>query len=285
MQKGKTKEILNRWLHMLISIEGADLHIKSNSPLHARLNSDIVKLSEEVAHEKMLEDLVELLTGEDYREFYKKREYDGAYKLDDRYRFRFNIFLHVNGIAIAFRLIPDKIRSFADLNLPSVLNKLVDIRRGLVLVTGTTGSGKTTTLATILENINAKHNRHIITIEDPVEYIFHDKNSIVEQRELGTHTHSFSRAIRAAMREDPDIIMVGEVRDMATAEAIIQAVNTGHLVFSTMHTLNAQETIDRLIGLFPTNEQNRVRMVLASTLKQRYHSVSSKGQTVTWSLL
>ncbi|MCF6206964.1 MAG: PilT/PilU family type 4a pilus ATPase [Sulfurovum sp.] len=220
-----------------------------------------------MASEKTLIDLVELLTGDTYETFMKKREYDGAYKLDNHYRFRFNIFLHVNGIAIAFRLIPDIIKTFEEMNLPSALKKLVDLRRGLVLVTGTTGSGKTTTLATILENINAKHPRHIITIEDPVEYVFHDQKSIIEQRELGTHTHSFARALRAAMREDPDIIMVGEVRDMATAEAIVQAVNTGHLVFSTMHTLNAQETIDRLIGLFPTSEQNRVRLVLASTLE------------------
>ena len=255
------------WLEMLISIEGADLHIKSNSPLHARLKSDIILLSNEIASEKTIEDIVELLTNDTIEQFYKKKEYDGAYKLDARYRFRFNIFLHVDGIGIAFRLIPDKIKTFEELNLPAALNKLVDLRRGLVLVTGTTGSGKTTTLATILESINQKHHRHIITIEDPVEYVFHDKKSIVEQRELGTHTHSFARALRAAMREDPDIIMVGEIRDMATAESIIQAVNTGHLVFSTVHTLNAQETIDRLIGLFPTNEQNRVRQTVAATLE------------------
>ncbi len=261
------KDKLNRWLEMLISIEGADLHIKSNSPLHARLKSDIILLSNEIATEKTVEDIVELLTNDTIEQFYKKKEYDGAYKLDARYRFRFNIFLHVDGIGIAFRLIPDKIKTFEELNLPAALNKLVDLRRGLVLVTGTTGSGKTTTLATILESINQKHHRHIITIEDPVEYVFHDKKSIVEQRELGTHTHSFSRALRAAMREDPDIIMVGEIRDMATAESIIQAVNTGHLVFSTVHTLNAQETIDRLIGLFPTNEQNRVRQTVAATLE------------------
>lgn len=261
------KDKLNMWLEMLISIEGADLHIKSNSPLHARLKSDIILLSNEIASEKTIEDIVELLTNDTIEQFYKKKEYDGAYKLDARYRFRFNIFLHVDGIGIAFRLIPDKIKTFEELNLPAALNKLVDLRRGLVLVTGTTGSGKTTTLATILESINQKHHRHIITIEDPVEYVFHDKKSIVEQRELGTHTHSFARALRAAMREDPDIIMVGEIRDMATAESIIQAVNTGHLVFSTVHTLNAQETIDRLIGLFPTNEQNRVRQTVAATLE------------------
>ncbi len=258
---------LNRWLYMLISAEGADLHVKSNSPLYARVKSDIVKLSEEQPTDDAMYQLVELLTHGDIETFKKKRDFDGAYKLDEQYRFRFNIFMHVNGISIAFRLIPDVIQTLEDLNLPPAMAKLSDLRRGLVLVTGTTGSGKTTTLATIIEMINQKHPRHIITIEDPVEYVFHDKKSIIEQRELGTHTLSFAKALRAAMREDPDIIMVGEIRDLATAEAIIQAVNTGHLVFSTVHTLNAQETIDRLVGLFPTNEQNRVRQVLAGTLQ------------------
>jgi twitching motility protein PilT len=263
----KIKEILDRWLHMLISAEGADLHIKSESPLRARVKSDILKLSEEIADEKTVLALAKFLTGENYESFLHNKEYDGAYKLDGTYRFRFNIYMHVDGLAIAFRLIPPRIRTIEELNLPKALHKLADLRRGLVLVTGTTGSGKTTTLATIINEINQKYNRHIITIEDPVEYIFHDDHSIIEQRELGVHTHSFSKALRAAMREDPDIIMVGEIRDMATAEAIVQAVNTGHLVFSTVHTLNAKETIDRLIGLFPTNEQNRVRQTIAATLE------------------
>jgi twitching motility protein PilT len=252
---------------MLISIDGADLHVKTNSPLHARHKSDIVKLTEEIASQELLEALVAFLTDESYESFLSKGEYDGTYTLSDTYRFRFNIYLHVKGISIAFRLIPDKVCTFKELHLPKVLNKLTDLRRGLVLITGTTGSGKTTTLATIIENINKKYSRHIITIEDPVEYVFSDKNSIIEQRELGSHTKSFSIALRSAMREDPDIIIVGEVRDVATAEAIIHAVNTGHLVFSTMHTTDAKETIERIIGFFPTNEQNRVRLILSSTLE------------------
>jgi len=255
------------WLHMLISAEGSDLHIKTNSPLRARVKSDIVLLSKEIVEENMLDDIIRLLTGDDYEAFLVNKEFDGAYKLGDDYRFRCNVYMHVDGYAIAFRLIPPKIRTIEELNLPSELYKLTELRRGLVLVTGITGSGKTTTLATIIEEINQKYNRHIITIEDPVEYIFHDKKSIVEQRELGTHTKSFSKALRSALREDPDIIVVGEIRDLATAESIIHAVNTGHLVFSTIHTLNAKETIDRLIGLFPTSEQNRVRQTIAATLE------------------
>jgi twitching motility protein PilT len=175
--------------------------------------------------------------------------------------------MHIGGYAIAFRLIPSYIKTIEELNLPKVLHKLAHLRRGLVLVTGTTGSGKSTTLASIVEEINKTYPHHIITIEDPIEYVHNDAKSIVEQRELGLHTSSFSRALRAAMREDPDIIVVGEIRDIATAESILQAVNTGHLVFSTVHTLDAKETVDRLIAIFPTEEQNRVRTTLAATLE------------------
>jgi len=267
MIKIDIEKILNRWLHKLISIKGADLHIKTNSPLHARQRSDIVKISRDSPTQEMMEELVAFLTGESYDAFLKKQEFDGAYVLEQNYRFRFNIYLHVNGVAIVFRLIPSKIYSLEELHLPKALEKLVSLKRGLVLITGTTGSGKSTTLTTVIEKINLKYARHIITIEDPVEYVFQDKKSIIEQRELGIHTNDFSTALRAAMREDPDIIVVGEVRDVATAEAIIYAVNTGHLVFSTMHTIDAKETIEKLIGFFPTEEQNRVRLILASTLE------------------
>jgi len=211
--------------------------------------------------------LVKALTGESYADFQETKEFDGAYQLDENNRFRVNIYMHLGGLAIAFRLIPSSIMTIESLNLPKALHKLAHLRRGLVLVTGTTGSGKSTTLSTIIEEINTTYSRHIITIEDPIEYVHNDVKSIVEQRELGTHTESFARALRAAMREDPDIIVVGEIRDLATAESILQAVNTGHLVFSTIHTLDARETIDRLIAIFPTAEQNRVRATLAATLE------------------
>jgi len=164
-------------------------------------------------------------------------------------------------------LIPPYIKTIEELNLPTALHKLTHLQRGLVLVTGTTGGGKSTTLASIIKEINKTYQKHIITIEDPIEYMHHDIKSIIEQRQVGLHTNSFSGALRAAMREDPDIIVVGEIRDIATAESILQAVNTGHLVFSTLHTIDARETIDRLIAIFPTNEQNRVRTTLAATLE------------------
>lgn len=258
---------LDSWLNMLIDVNGADLHIKSNGQIRARLKSEIVLLSKEKIDTKTMELLVKLLTGSHYESFMENKEFDGAYGLNEKYRFRVNIFMHLGGYAIAFRLIPFCIKSIEELNLPKALGKLTHLRRGLVLVTGTTGSGKSTTLASIIEEINKTYNHHIITIEDPIEYVHNDAESIVEQRELGLHTKSFSRALRAAMREDPDIIVVGEIRDFATAESILQAVNTGHLVFSTVHTLDARETVDRLIGMFPTDEQNRVRATLAGTLE------------------
>jgi len=260
-------ERLNTWLQMLIEVEGADLHIKSNSKIRARVKSDIVLLSTEVVDAETIEAIVKLLTATQYESFLETKDFDGAYSLNKEHRFRVNIFQHLGGIGIALRLIPSYIPTIEELNLPASLHKLSELRRGLVLITGTTGSGKSTTLATIIEEINQNRPHHIITIEDPIEYVHNDKKAIIEQRELKTHTESFSRALRAAMREDPDIITVGEIRDLATAESILQAVNTGHLVFSTIHTLDARETVDRLIAIFPTNEQNRVRATLSATLE------------------
>jgi len=265
--KPSLEQRLNSWLIMLIEAEGSDLHIKSNSPVRARVKSEIVLLSKEKIGANTIKGLVEILTGDAYEHFKETKEFDGSYSLNQKYRFRVNIFMHLGGYALAFRLIPSHIKTIEELNLPKVLHKLTSLRRGLVLITGTTGSGKSTTLASIIEEINTKYSHHIITIEDPIEYVHADAKSIVEQRELGLHTNSFDRALRAAMREDPDIIVVGEIRDLATAESILQAVNTGHLIFSTVHTLDARETIDRLIAVFPVNEQNRIRESLSATLE------------------
>jgi len=279
LSKQEVIEQLNVWLNMLIEVEGADLHIKSDSAIRARVKSDIVLLSKEVIEAETLEALVKALIGNEYENFKETKEFDGAYKLDDTHRFRVNIFMHLGGYAMAFRLISSNIKSVEELNLPTALHKLSHLRRGLVLVTGTTGSGKSTTLATIVEEINKNYHHHIITIEDPIEFVHNDAKSIVEQRELGLHTNSFSRALRAAMREDPDIIVVGEIRDLPTAESIMQAVNTGHLVFSTVHTLDARETIDRLVAIFPMVEQNRIRETLAATLEAVISQRLIKGRS------
>ena len=271
-------EKLNTWLTILIEAEGADLHIKSNSKIRARVKDDIVLLSNEIVTAEMIESLVEAMTGDAYEDFKKTKEFDGAYGFSNHYRFRVNIYIHLDGLAIALRMIPPHIKTIEELNLPKALHKLSDLRRGLVLITGTTGTGKTTTLASIIEEINLSKHYHIITIEDPIEYIHKDVNCIVEQRQVGIHTNSFSRALRAAMREDPDVIIVGEIRDIATAESILQAVNTGHLVFSTLHTIDARETIDRLIAMYPTEEQNRVRSTLAATVEAIISQRLIKGQ-------
>ena len=267
LDTNKTMNKLNTWLRLLIKANGADLHIKTDSKIRARVKEEIVLLSNEVLDSTNMEEIVKTLTASDYEDFLENKEFDGAYVLDKKHRFRVNIFIHIGGYAMAFRLVPATIQTIEELNLPSSLHQLTQLKRGLVLITGTTGSGKSTTLASIIEEINKTHAYHIISIEDPVEYIYHDDKSIVEQRELGLHTNSFARALRSAMREDPDIIVVGEIRDMVTAEIILQAVNTGHLVFSTIHTPDTRETIDRLIAIFPTEEQNRVRSTLASTLE------------------
>lgn len=264
---GNMLKRLNGWLEMLIESNGADLHIKSESEIHARIKGDIVPLSREIITSEEMQELVVSFVSDGYEDFHKTKEFDGAYSLNNNYRFRVNISMNMNGYAIAFRMIPPTIKTIEELNLPSALHKLSHLRRGLVLITGITGSGKSTTLATIINEINNSYPHHIITIEDPIEYAFSDNKSIIEQRQVGIHTNAFSIALRSAMREDPDIIVVGEIRDIATAESILQAVNTGHLVFSTVHTLDARETIDRLIAIFPSNEQNRVRETLAATIE------------------
>ncbi len=260
-------EVLKKHLVTLTEKDGSDLHIKSGGNVRARIRGEVVVLSEDVVLPETVLGIAQELTGTRFEQFLAEQEFDTVYVLDELNRFRVNLFYHLEGIAIVMRLIPHEIKSLEALNLPKELEQLAKLNRGLVLITGTTGSGKSTTLATIIELINETRKKHIITIEDPVEFSHKDKVSIIEQRGIGQHTKSFMNALRSAMREDPDIIIVGEMRDVETAESVLQAVNTGHLVFSTLHTLDARETIDRLIAIFPEREQNRIRMNLASNLQ------------------
>jgi len=260
-------EILNTFLKKLIEKEGTDLHVKSNSVIRARLKGSVVPLSIEPLDGKHVETIVAFLMGEKADEFNRQFAYDTIYILDEKHRFRVNLYHQLKGLSIIFRAIPHQIRSFEELNLPASLDKISKLQRGLVLVTGTTGSGKSTTLASIVEDINKTSHRHIITIEDPIEYVYDDNKCVIEQRGIGQHAVDFSTALRSSMREDPDIIIVGEMRDLETARNVLQAVNTGHLVFTTLHTLDARETIDRLLAIFPKEEQERVRMDLASNLE------------------
>jgi len=251
----------------MIQHKGSDLHIKSGNMVKARIHGNLVNMGSAFFKKEDVTNLLKEILKDRFNEFVKNKEIDFNYKLDENYRFRVNAFFQIDGPSIVFRVIPVKIPTIKELNLPPVLKKFTEIERGLVLVTGVTGSGKSTTLAALINEINETKSKHIITIEDPVEFVHKDKKSLINQRSLGEDTLSFSRALRAALREDPDIILVGEMRDKETIEIALHAAETGHLVFSTLHTLDAKETINRIIGVFPVEEQDRIRMVLGSILE------------------
>ena len=259
--------ILESYLGKLVEKSGSDLFVKSGGVVTARIEGELMPFSAEMLEVPVVETIARHILGAQYEVFEQQFEYDTMYMLNPQNRFRVNLFCHLDGIALVFRRVPLEIKTLEALNLPEQLHRLTQLERGLVLVTGTTGSGKSTTLASLIEEINKTRRKHIITIEDPVEFVHMDKKSVIEQRNVGLHTKGFNQALRAAMRENPDIIMVGEMRDLETAENVLQAVNTGHLVFSTLHTLDAKETIDRLIAIFPPFEQERVRLNLASNLE------------------
>jgi twitching motility protein PilT len=262
------EEHLKRYLRTMISNEGSDLHIKAASQVRIRIQGVMRILGKEKLEPEMVDKMVREITTEDqYKKLLKERTLDFSYRLGDKYRFRVNVFFQMDGLSAVFRIIPVDILSLEALKLPEVINSFTEIQRGLVLVTGVTGSGKSTTLAAILDKINRETKKHIITIEDPIEFVHKDKGCLINQRSVGQDTLSFSNALRAALREDPDIILVGEMRDLETIDIALHAANTGHLVFSTLHTLDAKETIDRIVGMFSSEEQNRIRMSLASVLE------------------
>jgi twitching motility protein PilT len=255
------------YLKKMIEVGGSDLHIKANSVVRARINGNIVQFSGGIlSKEDALTFAKELLKGR-FGELIEHKELDLVYPFDENNRFRVNIFFQMDGISAVFRVIPIKIPSFDELHLPDIVKSFTQRERGLVLVTGVTGSGKSTTLAALINEINVKKKKHIITIEDPIEFVHKDRGCIVNQRSVGQDTLSFGSALRAALREDPDIILVGEMRDRETINLALHAADTGHLVFSTLHTIDAKETINRIISQFPTDEQNRVRLSLAGVLQ------------------
>ncbi len=278
------------YLKSLKANGGSDLHLKAGAIIRFRING-ILKL---VGDEKMTADEMillakEIMIPERFAALEKDKSLDFTYILDENTRFRVNFFHQMDGYSAVLRLIPVDIPSIDDLKLPGVIKDFTDYPRGLVLVTGVTGSGKSTTIAAMLDRINKRDKKHIITIEDPIEFVHKDKECLVNQRSLGQDTNSFSDALRGALREDPDIILVGEMRDLETIDIAIHAANTGHLVFSTLHTLDAKETIDRIIGMFPSGEQNRIRASLASVLEgvisQRLVPTIDGGRTAAIEIL
>jgi len=258
---------LQFYLKNLIHNSGSDLHLKSGAIIRLRVNGDLLKLgNKKITHEELDGIAQAILTEEQYEVLTTIKELDATYVLDENNRFRLNFFYQMDGLSAVLRIIPVKILTLEELQLPSIITELSNLHRGLILVTGVTGSGKSTTLAAMLNHINSTRKKHIITVEDPVEFVHQDKESLISQRGVGQDTLSFSNALKGALREDPDIILVGEMRDLETIEIALHAANTGHLVFSTLHTLDAKETINRVIGMFPKEEQNRIRITLASVL-------------------
>ena len=258
---------LQFYLKNLLHNGGSDLHLKSGATIRLRVHGDLLKLGDkQISHEELDGIAKEILSNEQYETLVETKELDATYVLDEDNRFRVNFFYQLDGLSAVFRVIPVKILTLEELKLPSVITELAEMHRGLILVTGVTGSGKSTTLAAMLNHINSTKKKHIITVEDPIEFVHRDKESLVSQRGVGQDTHSFANALKGALREDPDIILVGEMRDLETIEIALHAANTGHLVFSTLHTLDAKETINRIIGMFPKEEQNRIRITLASVL-------------------
>lgn len=268
--KSLTFEMTKRlkvYLAKLVERKGSDLHIKSGATIKGRIFGEIVEISNDIISKEDSLILVKELLRSRFGELVKQKSVDFTFKLNDNYNFRANIFFQMDGVSCVFRTIPAKIPSVKSLRLPNVIYDFCSLNRGLVLVTGPTGSGKTTTLASMINEINHRRSKHIITIEDPIEFIFKDQKCIVNQRAIGQDALNFSDALRAALREDPDIILVGELRDMETIETAIHAAETGHLVLSTLHTMDAKETINRLVNMFPGNEQNRIKLSLASVLQ------------------
>lgn len=250
-------------------IGASDLHIKAGSPPIFRVEG-ILKIGNGFPSftVKDTKDIVMAITTERQKLFLRRNlGLDISFEVPGQGRYRVNIFYQRGSLALAIRIIPSKIRSIKELMLPSVVEKLALQERGLILVTGVAGTGKSTTLASMIEHINQKKRTRIITIEEPIEYIFEDKKSIISQREVGTDTPSFSIGLKEALRQDPNVIMVGEMRDLITVETALQASETGHLVLSTLHTLDTKETVNRVIAVFPPQQQSEVRVQLASVLK------------------
>jgi twitching motility protein PilT len=261
---------IDECLRYLVKREGSDLHLKVGSPPMTRIHGGLSPLEDEdpLEPEDTESALRKLMSDDRTRdEFAADGEADFSYQLEGISRFRVNAFRQRGAVSIVCRAIPFQVRTIDDLGLPPVIRKLADEQRGIILLTGTTGSGKTTTLAAMIDHINSTYSHHIITLEDPIEYLHRDKRSIINQREVGADTQSFSRAMRRVLRQDPDVILVGEMRDEETVRTALSAAETGHLVLSTLHTLDATETINRIIDFFPPHLQQQARVMLAGTLK------------------
>src|SRR5690348_1691318 len=255
-------------LQTLVENSGSDLHITTDTPPQIRVHGHLKPLdlpSLGPAETKSL--AYSVLTDQQKKRFEESNELDFSFGIRGLARFRCNVFNQRGAVAAVYRLIPERIRNFDELGLPPVLAQMAERPRGLVLITGPTGSGKSTTLAALLDKINSERHGHILTIEDPIEYIHQHKNCLVNQREVHSDTNSFTNALRAALREDPDIVLIGEMRDLETVEAALKIAETGHLTFGTLHTNSAAQTINRIIDIFPAGQQSQIRTQLSLVLE------------------
>ncbi|MBF8305191.1 MAG: pilus retraction protein PilT [Acidobacteria bacterium] len=282
---------LSDLLKRLLEMSGSDLHITTNSPPQIRVDGhlrpqDMPPLS--AAETKQL--AYSVLTDAQKHRFEENLELDFSFGIKGLARFRANVFNQRGAVAAVFRMIPYEIKTFQQLNLPAVVSKLCDKPRGLILVTGPTGSGKSTTLAAMIDKINNERHDHIITIEDPIEFLHSHKNCLVNQREIHSDTHSFANSLRAALREDPDVVLIGEMRDLETIESALRIAETGHLTFGTLHTNSAASTINRLVDVFPAHQQPQVRAQLSLVLEgimcqALLHKASGTGRAMAMEIL
>ena len=256
-------------LFNMMKEQGAsDLHLSTGNPPIFRQRGEMVRLNfKALGHDELKTILFEILSEKQQAQFNETKDLDFAYEVPGLARFRGNILMQYRGIAAVFRIIPTKILSADELGLPEGVRRMTNFKKGMVLVTGPTGSGKSTTLAGMIDLINSSRKEHILTFEDPLEFIHENKLSLMNQRQIGEHTESFASALRAALREDPDVILVGEMRDLTTIQLAMSAAETGHLVFGTLHTSTAAKTVDRIIDVFPTDQQEQVRAMLSESLK------------------
>jgi len=261
-------QTLPELLHTMVRMEGSDLHLTTNTPPQVRVHGHLTRLEGTSLTPSETKQLAySVLTDAQKKRFEETLELDFSFGIKGLARFRVNMFNQRGSVAAVYRLIPEQVRSFQELNLPPVLATLAERPRGLVLVTGPTGSGKSTTLAAMIDKINRERSEHILTIEDPIEFVHQHQSCLVNQREVHSDTESFSNALRAALREDPDIVLIGEMRDLETVESALRIAETGHLTLATLHTNSASQTINRIIDIFPSHQQSQIRTQLSLVLE------------------
>lgn len=273
-------------LQQTVDLKASDLHLVVGVPPTVRIEGDLKSLPDSgiLTPEIVAEAIKQVMTGEQFERLMVNKEIDFSLSFDERARFRVNAYTQKGSLSAAFRRIPLEIPTFDKLKLPKIAQSFTNLRQGLVLVTGPTGHGKSTTLAAIIDEINRMRSCHIVTIEDPVEFVFKPAKSIISQREMRSDTHSWQVALRSVLREDPDVVLVGEMRDFETISSAITIAETGHLVFATLHTNSASQTIDRIVDVFPEDQQNQIRLQLSSVLEavfsQRLIAGTSGGRVV-----